>query len=202
MLLYSKSNYLFIIAQQNQLFSSYYALELCDASLDQLFLKDGISEDLEKYKGPIPTQEQVVFQLARGLIFIHNNDIVHRDIKPENVLIVSSPNGPILKWADFGLSRTVNLNGSYTMSGVKGTRKWMAPELLELDDEDSKLQNEHRGTILSDVFSAGCLFFYCLTRGTHPFGSRSSDIVDNIKHLKATNIGGNCVQICFLIYHK
>lgn len=157
MLLYSKSNYLFIIAQQNQLFSSYYALELCDASLDQiLFLKDGISEDLKKYKGFIPTQEQVVFQLARGLTFIHNNDIVHRDIKPENVLIVSSPNGPILKWADFGLSRPVNLNGSYTMSGVKGTRKWMAPELLELDDEDSKLQNEHKGTILSDVISAGC----------------------------------------------
>ena len=160
------------------------------------------NNDQRKYSGPIPTQEQAVFQLANGLAFIHNNNLAHRDIKPENVLIVTSSNGPtLLKWADFGLCKSVNCNGSYTMSGVKGTKKWMAPELLKLDDEDSELMmNGHRGTIQSDVFSAGCLFFYFLTRGVHPFGSRSSsDIVNNIKILNATNIGGISTTLSFIL---
>ncbi len=64
--------------------SRYYVLELCNASLDKLFLTD---DNPQKYKGPIPTSKDVLMQLAIGLEHIHNKGLVHRDLKPENVLI-------------------------------------------------------------------------------------------------------------------
>ena len=88
-------------------------MELCAASLDQIFL------DPKKYNGPnLPHYTTVVLQLAEGLEYIHSKNLIHRDIKPGNVLIyVDSTDGKItMKWADFGLSRTVNERGTYTMS--------------------------------------------------------------------------------------
>ncbi|EFX68475.1 hypothetical protein DAPPUDRAFT_260025 [Daphnia pulex] len=60
------------------------ALELCDASLDRLFL---LEDDPKKYRGPMPPETEVLLQLAKGLEYIHQMGLVHRDIKPQNVLI-------------------------------------------------------------------------------------------------------------------
>ena len=62
----------------------YYYLELCNASLEKLFLKDGHKN---KYHGPMPPSLTVLHQLAVGLEYIHKMGLVHRDLKPENVLI-------------------------------------------------------------------------------------------------------------------
>jgi serine/threonine protein kinase len=62
----------------------YFALELCDASLDRLFLNEN---DPKKYRGPMPTETDVLLQLAKGLMYIHQMKYVHRDIKPSNALI-------------------------------------------------------------------------------------------------------------------
>ena len=48
----------------------------------------------------------------------------------------------------------------------------MAPELLKLHD-DQVVLSEFRGTIQSDVFSAGCVFFYFASKGVHPYGTTS-----------------------------
>jgi serine/threonine protein kinase len=47
-----------------------------------------------------------------GLKYLHSRDIIHRDLKPENFLLQSDIAGgkPILKIADFGLSRQVQLD--------------------------------------------------------------------------------------------
>jgi serine/threonine-protein kinase/endoribonuclease IRE1 len=160
--------------------SRYYVLELCNASLEKLFLKD---DDPKKYSGPMPTaNKDVLLQLARGLEHIHKKGLVHRDLKPENVLIWVDPNTQkvLMKWADFGLSKRVNEKGSYSMqSGVKGTLDYSAPEILKLLEKEDKSTSTDgttspntRGNIKSDVFAEGLVFGYFLLGGVHLFGSR------------------------------
>ncbi len=171
-----------------------FALELCTASLDQVFLEP---DHPNKYNGPrLPYHFEVFSQLASGLEYIHSKNIIHRDIKPENVLISvdSSTNTQdvkvTMKWADFGLSRAVNERGTFTISGVKGTRNWYAPELLRLLIEKSQTggQRQLRGTVKSDMFALGLVFAYLLLDGQHIYGSNEFDIPKNILEGRAINM--------------
>jgi serine/threonine-protein kinase/endoribonuclease IRE1 len=144
--------------------------------MDKLFLKEG---DPKKCCRRMPPREDVLYQLATGLEYIHKNGMIHRDIKPQNVLIWVNPKNEqvLMKWADFGLSKEVNERGTCSMSGVKGTHNWLAPELLKIlmpvieesiDGSTSSLR--HRGTIKSDVFAEGLVFGYFYLEGEHIFG--------------------------------
>ncbi|KZS09260.1 Uncharacterized protein APZ42_026555 [Daphnia magna] len=159
----------------------YFYLELCDASLDQVFLRP---DNPKKYKGPpLPRYTDVFRQLALGLEHIHSKNLIHRDIKPENVLISVRSNDQVnditIKWADFGLSKSVNERGTCTLSGVKGTKNWFAPELLKLL-LDGRKTIEARGSVKSDVFSLGLVFGYLLLDGKHLYGSNEFQIKKNI----------------------
>nr|CAH0106343.1 unnamed protein product [Daphnia galeata] len=159
----------------------YFALELCSASLDQLFLDES---HLKKYRGPqLPDNFTVLFQLASGLEHIHSKNLIHRDIKPENVLIhIDSVQKVTMKWADFGLSKPVNDRGTFTLSGLKGTNNWMAPELLK----DAATRT--RGNVTSDVFGEGLVFGYYLSNGKHPYGTVVWEIPSNIVANNPVNI--------------
>lgn len=74
-----------------------------------------------------------------------------------------------MKWADFGLSKSLDSQGNHNISGVRRTVGWMAPEILTI--EASTDLAEMKGARASDTFSSGCLFFSYLTDGLHPFGS-------------------------------
>ncbi|KAI9550630.1 hypothetical protein GHT06_000621 [Daphnia sinensis] len=159
----------------------YYALELCVASLDQLFLE---SDNPKKYNGPMPRQIKVFSQLAKGLEHIHSKNIIHRDIKPHNIFIMQRPGKNeeiIIKWSDFGLAKSVNEKGLHSWSGVRGTRTWYAPEVLEKLINGEKAENEEFwGTVKSDVFVLGLVFGYLFLKGEHLYGSSEKEIHDNI----------------------
>ncbi|XP_045023640.1 uncharacterized protein LOC116920209 isoform X2 [Daphnia magna] len=167
----------------------YYALELCVASLDQLFLE---SDDPQKYEGPMPRQIVVFSQLASGLEHIHSKKLIHRDIKPCNILIVKSPaknEEIILKWSDFGLAKSVNEKGLHSWSGVKGTRTWYAPEVLKkLINGEKAEQEKFWGTVQSDVFVLGLVFGYLFLKGEHLYGSSEKEIHDNIIEKNPVNM--------------
>ncbi len=80
----------------------------------------------------MPTETEVLLQLAKGLEYIHQMGLVHRDIKPQNVLIRldSATQEVVMKWADFGYSKQVNERGTFSMSCVRGTYDYFAPEPL------------------------------------------------------------------------
>ncbi|XP_030881210.1 serine/threonine-protein kinase/endoribonuclease IRE2 isoform X2 [Leptonychotes weddellii] len=139
----------------------YIALELCQASLQEYVE----NPELERW-GLEPSM--ALQQLMCGLAHLHSLHIVHRDLKPANVLI-AGPDGPDgqgrVVLSDFGLCKKLPAGRcSFSLcSGIPGTEGWMAPELLQLLPSDSP-------TRAVDIFSAGCVFYYVLSGGSHPFG--------------------------------
>lgn len=76
-------------------------MDLCAASMDTFFLPE---TNARKYRGPLPSDFQVLLQLTEGLEYIHSKGVVHRDIKPSNALIYlprESGNSLVMKWGDF-----------------------------------------------------------------------------------------------------
>ena len=130
----------------------------------------------------MPRDIIVLYQIANGLHYIHSRNLVHRDVKPTNILISMST--PVqIKLPDFGYVKKISPQGTFTQqSGLKGILNWMTPEILELMD-DIITEYPH-GEIQSDTFAAGCVFFYFLTRGKHPFGNSYQIIPGNILNNK------------------
>eukprot|EP00040_Diaphanoeca_grandis_P044665 m.13183 g.13183 ORF g.13183 m.13183 type:complete len:348 (-) comp9620_c0_seq1:56-1099(-) len=68
-------------------------------------------------------------QLAKGLDYLHQNDIVHCDVKPENVLIDKGE----IKICDFGLAC---VSGLEITGRAQGTESYMPPELVNRRSAD------------------------------------------------------------------
>uniref|UniRef100_A0A8C5EJB5 Cyclin-dependent kinase 14 n=1 Tax=Gouania willdenowi TaxID=441366 RepID=A0A8C5EJB5_GOUWI len=86
-----------------------------------------------------------LFQMLRGLSYIHRRYILHRDLKPQNLLI--SDTGE-LKLADFGLARAKSVP-SHTYSNEVVTLWYRPPDVL--------LGSTDYSTCL-DMWGVGCIF--------------------------------------------
>uniref|UniRef100_A0A0A9CZI1 non-specific serine/threonine protein kinase n=1 Tax=Arundo donax TaxID=35708 RepID=A0A0A9CZI1_ARUDO len=135
---------------------------------------EGIDVELWTQDG-LPSAQllKLLRDVVTGLVHLHNLGIIHRDLKPHNVLI--STEGPIrAKLSDMGISKRLQedmTSVSHHGTGV-GSSGWQAPEQLR----------HGRQTRAMDLFSLGCLIFYCITKGKHPFGEyyeRDMNIVNN-----------------------
>lgn len=138
----------------------YIALELCRASL-----REYVEHPEPNGWGLEPGM--ALQQLMAGLAHLHSLHIVHRDLKPGNVLIAGPDSQGLgrVVLSDFGLCKKLPAGRcSFSLrSGIPGTEGWMAPELLQVPPPDSP-------TSAVDIFSAGCVFYYVLSGGSHPFG--------------------------------
>ena len=142
------------------------------------------------YQGVITmrSNEEVLLQLAKGMEYIHSQHLIHGDVKPANILI-SSDNPTNLKFADFGLSKSVqkdeiNSQEVENWSFLQGTEGWMAPELI-INCKTS--WNEKAGQ-KCDIFALGCVFFFFLVPAFHPFGNNKVEIIENIKKGNPANL--------------
>ncbi|KAG8002952.1 Serine/threonine-protein kinase 35 [Nibea albiflora] len=141
--------------------------------------------DLNQYilsRRPDPqTNRSFMRQLTSAVAFLHKNNIVHRDLKPDNILISQKSGSPVLKVADFGLSKVcaglnsknsedlpaaevggkgsnqnniVNVN-KFWLSSACGSDFYMAPEVWE-----------GHYTAKADIFALGIIIWAMIERIT------------------------------------
>nr|XP_020447698.1 cyclin-dependent kinase 15 isoform X2 [Monopterus albus] len=111
-----------------------------------------------------------MFQLLRGLGYIHSRRILHRDLKPQNLLI--SHLGE-LKLADFGLARSKSIP-SQTFSSEVMTLWYRPPDIL--------LGSTDYSTAV-DMWGAGCIFIEML-QGAPAFPG-VSDVFEQLQKIWA-----------------
>ncbi|CAI7994031.1 Mitogen-activated protein kinase 14 [Geodia barretti] len=118
---------------------------------DVYLVMELMSSDLYKtLKSQKLTNDQVRFQMyqvLRGLKYVHSSGVIHRDIKPSNIG-VSADNE--IKLLDFGLARAK----AEIMTGYVTTRHCRAPEIM---------LNWMQYTQKVDMWSVGCVMAEMLT---------------------------------------
>ncbi|CAH3141597.1 unnamed protein product [Porites lobata] len=92
----------------------------------------------------------LVYQILRGLKYVHSAGVIHRDLKPSNIAVNEDCE---LKILDFGLARMAEEE----MTGYVATRWYRAPEIM--------LNWMHYNKTV-DIWSVGCIMAELLTSKT------------------------------------
>lgn len=120
---------------------TYLFFDICEKTLKDKLMDGPLSEQVVK---------AYLREIMSGLVEIHSKGIIHRDLKPDNILV--DRNG-VLKLADFGLSRVMEVEGSLKLTMQVGSYAYRAPETFLNKPYDNR----------SDVWSAGIILYIMLT---------------------------------------
>merc|ERR1712168_1375786 len=119
----------------------YMVMPLMGADLNNIIKTQRLSDDHVQF---------LVYQIIRGLKYIHSAGIIHRDLKPSNIAVNEDCE---LKILDFGLARPTESE----MTGYVATRWYRAPEIM--------LNWMHYNQTV-DIWSVGCIMAEMLTGKT------------------------------------
>jgi len=125
-----------------------------------------------KQKLSLDHAQYFIYQVLRGLKYIHSADVIHRDLKPSNLLVNSNCD---LKICDFGLARGIHepkhegKNGTMLLTEYVVTRWYRAPEIMLACHEYSKP---------IDIWSVGCIFGELIQRKPYFPGD---DYIDQVR---------------------
>ncbi|EJD05064.1 kinase-like protein, partial [Fomitiporia mediterranea MF3/22] len=107
--------------------------------------------------------------MAEGLAYLHANGVVHSDFKSGNVLISSTREALISDFGAAHVSNDTQVAGiSSTVTGTRGTSRWLAYELL------ANSEQYQTATMESDTWSFGMTLLELLT-GDQPYSHLKRD---------------------------
>mmetsp|Transcript_22754 Transcript_22754/g.34655 ORF Transcript_22754/g.34655 Transcript_22754/m.34655 type:complete len:369 (-) Transcript_22754:40-1146(-) len=122
----------------------YIVTDLMDTDLHRIIRSpQPLSDDHTRY---------FLYQILRGLKFIHSANVLHRDLKPNNLLVNANCD---LKICDLGLARMSERPERSLMTCYVVTRWYRAPELL---------LGTKNYTKAIDMWSVGCILAELLGR--------------------------------------
>ena len=114
-----------------------------------------------------------LYQILKGVDYIHKKKVLHRDLKPQNILINKEN---IVKIGDFGLARGYGIPvKNYTHEVV--TLWYRPPDVL--------LGNKNYGTTV-DMWSIGCIFAEMVSGKALFTGNSEPDQLKKIFEIKGT----------------
>jgi serine/threonine-protein kinase len=127
----------------------------------EYFAGTSLKEHL-KQSGPLSllSAYQILSQVCDGLEAAHSQAVVHRDLKARNIMIGSSGQVKII---DFGLARSIHLDGMTATGLIMGTPEYMAPEQVAGKHVDER----------ADIYALGVILFEMMT-GRVPFTGDSA----------------------------
>ncbi|KAJ6010958.1 p38 MAP kinase [Penicillium sp. IBT 35674x] len=123
---------------------------------DIYLVTDFMATDLQTLLSVRPMERKFtqyfIYQVLRGLKYIHSAGVIHRDLKPSNILIDENCD---LKICDFGLARI----HEPLMTGYIATRYYRAPEIMvSWQKYGSKVDIWSTGCIMAEMLRGKPLF--------------------------------------------
>ncbi|KAJ6953278.1 hypothetical protein NC652_005086 [Populus alba x Populus x berolinensis] len=159
----------------------YIVLERCTCSLNDL-----IYVNSKSFQTQIPSKDIASNHLPECMVRLHSMPEHNRNVELWNangypsaqLLKLMSEKSFCAKLSDMGISKCLRWDMSSLTQHPTGygSSGWQAPEQLLLGCQTRAL----------DVFSLGCVLFFCTTGGKHPFGDnieRDVNIVNDRKDL-------------------
>ncbi|KAF9162547.1 hypothetical protein DFQ26_003432 [Actinomortierella ambigua] len=112
-----------------------------------------------------PAKIRIAQEIVRGLDYIHQENVLHRDLKSGNVLLTKAMEA---KLCDFGMATVKVTSASRSNGTLKGTFRWMAPELLTSSPKYSTK---------SDIYALGMVMWEMAANCTIPFKNQADHFV-------------------------
>jgi len=149
------------VSSLDQFTDVYMVTHLMGADLNNIIKTQKLSDDHVQF---------LIYQIIRGMKYVHSAGIIHRDLKPSNIAVNEDCE---LKILDFGLARPTENE----MTGYVATRWYRAPEIM--------LNWMHYNHTV-DLWSVGCIMAEMLTGKTLFPGSDHIDQLTRILLLCGT----------------